>query len=103
MLDAIDRPGIDADAALVERIRAEVRALGFEPVGDAELARIREADLDAKASSEFEGSYRDRDEVLLAKMLFEERAPLDVRTFATRRLLEETIGGGRSLAQAFSA
>lgn len=103
MLDAIDRPGIDADAALVERIRAEIREISFQPVDDAEVARIREADLDSKASSEFEGSYRDRDEVLLAKMLLEERAPLDVRTFAVRRLLEETIGEGRSLARAFSA
>ena len=93
MLDMIARPGIDEDAALVERIRAEVRALGFEPVDDAELARIERADLNARASSEIEGSYRDRDEDLLAAMLIEERAPVNVRLFATHRLLEEAIPG----------
>ena len=98
MLDAINRPGIDQDAALVERIRAEVRALGFEPVDDAELARLRRADHNAKASSEIEGSYRDRDEDLLAAMLVEERAPVPVWRFATRRLMEETIPGLRRAA-----
>ena len=44
MLNTIVRRETDEDMVLVERIRAEVRALGFEPVDDTELARIERAD-----------------------------------------------------------
>ncbi len=77
---------------VVEQIRAEIRALGFNPLGDQALAQMREELATANHSSEIEGSRRSPEEVALDNMLLEERAPEEVCRFAIRRFMEEDLG-----------
>lgn len=82
---------------IVHKIRAEVMALEFEPLDDAALADMKRNVAASVNNSEIESSFREPDEIALEDMLDELRAPLKVRMFASRRLLEETVNDGKPL------
>lgn len=82
---------------VVEKIRAEVMALEFEPLDDAALADMKRNVAASVNNNEIEGSFRGPDEVALDDMLIEVRAPQRVHMFAARRFLEEVVNEGKPL------
>lgn len=82
---------------VVEKIRAEVLALDFEPLDDKALAEMKANVLASVNNNEIENSFQDADEVALDEMLLEVRAPQKVRMFAARRLIEEVVNDGKAL------
>jgi len=82
---------------IVEKIRAEILDLKFEPLDDKALAEMKTNVAASVNNNEIENSFQDADEVALDEMLLDVRAPQKVRMFATRRLIEEVVNDGKSL------
>ena len=84
--------------SFVERIRAEVRALAFEPLDEAACCELDASIQAANRDAAIEGFSETPDLQALHAMLIAERAPEDVHRWATRRFLELKYAGGASLA-----
>ena len=67
------------DAALIERLRREVRTLDFEPLTDEQVARAAVAYPSAAASNAIEGNPFDAADWAMTRMLLEERVPDEVQ------------------------
>ena len=63
------------DLRLIERLRREVRGLGFEPLGDDDVARQAARWPSAAASTAIEGNPLAAAEHALVRMFLEERLP----------------------------
>ena len=96
-----DKNGALPPFPVVETIRAEIRKMDFTPLNDDELADMRERLADAVQNNAIEDLDQNPVEVALDSMLLEERAPLEIQKYATRRYLEIDVMDGESLEQLF--
>ena len=86
--DGVGRPHPD-DAALIERLRREVRTLDFEPLDDGELAKQVVAWPSAAASNAIEGNPFTPGDWALTRMLLEERVPGEAQVGIVARYSRE--------------
>jgi len=82
---------------ILERIRREIEGLDFEPLGDYDLANMKQRVSLAANNNAIEDAHRTDEEIALDELLLDLRAPDQVRLFASRRYLELRFHEGRSL------
>ena len=87
----------------VEAYRAELQRMGYEPLDDAELAEARTRYAAAHHSSGIEGIHPNAEQAAFWQMLFEERAPREVRQRMADRFLHERIVAPAFARQAAAA
>lgn len=75
----------------IEVYRAELREMGYEPLNDADLLEAKARHAAAHHSSAIEDIHPSDEQAALWRMLFEERAPREVRHQFADRFLHERI------------
>ena len=79
---------------LIERFRTELRARSFEPLSEAEAARLAAAHPESTHGCAMEGLDHDAADAALEAMLAEERVPTDLAVEIYRRFAVELAGQG---------
>lgn len=77
---------------LIERYRAELRAMTFPRLDDTQLADMRRRDAHAHHSSAIEGIHPSPELAALFDMFLEERVPPDVSDAFVDRYLDHRFG-----------
>ena len=77
----------------IETYRAELRALTYTPLDDAELARVRQRYADAHHSCAIEDIHPDEEQLAFTALMIELRVPRDLARRYSDRFLQERIVG----------
>ena len=77
----------------IEAYRAELLAMQFTPMDDAELDRVRRRGADAHHSNAIEGIHPTDEQLAYYALMLELRVPLDIAKEYSNRFLQERIVG----------
>jgi hypothetical protein len=77
---------------VVETLRGEIRAMKFERIGDAEVARLRQLNAEAVQNDLIEGIVQSEQDGRFWEMLLEERVPQAVSEQVVARYNKLTLG-----------
>lgn len=75
----------------IETYRAELRAMTYTPLDDAELERVRQRYADAHHSSTIEDIHPSPEQLAFTALLLELRVPRDLARRYSSRFLQERI------------
>ncbi|MBN8649349.1 MAG: hypothetical protein J0L55_15450 [Caulobacterales bacterium] len=73
----------------IEKVRQFVRSQDFTPLSDEEISALKQRMRDQDHNSAIEGNPMDEEDLAFWEMLFEERAPTEIREAALDYLFNE--------------